>query len=209
MSRVLALCILLASLWIAAPALAVTLAWDAVTTNAEGQPLSGEVRYTVYQGPAGGSYDTQLEAGTALEVMISGLVPGQTYDFAVTAYYTADPTLESGFSNEVSWTEPVTPPPPPPPPPPAPPQIHIVSPSGPAVARRSTVLIAVVQDAGGPLTHVEVSVNEAVLCMDGTSPYGCAWAVPAPPRRTYRLQAKATDTAGQVGMSPIVAVTAE
>ncbi len=73
----------------------VTLEWDANT-----EPSLGG--YKLYYGPSG-SYGTTVDVGNITTFTVSGLVPGSTYYFAVTAYNTTR-TIESGFSNQVSTT---------------------------------------------------------------------------------------------------------
>lgn len=98
-SRYLSPLFLVASLWCAAPAWAqsVTLEWDANTET----DLAG---YKVYFGTASRTYGTPITLGKVTTYTVTGLTPGVTYYFAVTAYNTAG--LESGFSNEVSATIP-------------------------------------------------------------------------------------------------------
>src|SRR5690242_11423829 len=83
-------------------AASVTLAWDAVPSTA----LSG---YIVHVGPAAGNYTSTIDAGNTTTRVVSNLVEGSTYYFAVTAYDASH--TESGLSNEVSTTIPVTTPP--------------------------------------------------------------------------------------------------
>ncbi len=80
----------------------VTLAWD---PNTEAD-LAG---YRLYYGTASGNYPTSVDVGKATLYKILGLFEGQTYYFAVTAYNTAG--VQSGYSNEVSYTVPTTTPP--------------------------------------------------------------------------------------------------
>ena len=75
----------------------VDLTWDA---NAE-PDLAG---YRVYYGTASRNYSETVDLGRATTCSISGLAATTTYYFAVTAYDTEG--LESGFSNEVSYTVP-------------------------------------------------------------------------------------------------------
>jgi hypothetical protein len=91
--------LILASLWLAAPARAqsVTLEWDANTES----DLAG---YKVYFGTASRTYGAPITLGKVTTYTVTGLTPGTTYYFAVTAYNTAG--LESGYSNEVSATIP-------------------------------------------------------------------------------------------------------
>src|SRR5262249_5592918 len=76
-----------------AAAQGVTLAWDPVT-NAAG--------YRLYSGTTSHVYTQQIDVGNATSALVSNLIDGQIYFFAVTAY---DATgVESNFSSEVSYT---------------------------------------------------------------------------------------------------------
>lgn len=79
----------------------VTLAWNpSVSTDVAG--------YKIYHGTASHVYSSvQPVPGDATSVTLSGLVPGMTYYFAATAVDILG--NESGFSNEASYTMPVTP----------------------------------------------------------------------------------------------------
>ena len=70
----------------------VSLAWDA---NVE-TDLAG---YKVYWGTASRTYGTPVTIGLITTYTVTGLPPGHTYYFAVTAFN--DSGLESGYSNEV------------------------------------------------------------------------------------------------------------
>src|SRR5712691_6950538 len=80
-----------------APALSsaaqVTLAWDANTDP----DLAG---YKLYYGTSSRSYQSSVDVGNVTSYTLSGLLEGQTYYFAATAYNLS--LNESGFSNEVS-----------------------------------------------------------------------------------------------------------
>jgi hypothetical protein len=73
----------------------VTFGWDASSDPS----VAG---YRVYQGTTSGDYTSVVDAGTANQKTLSGLVAGTTYFFAVTSY-TAN-GLESLASNEISYT---------------------------------------------------------------------------------------------------------
>ncbi len=77
-----------------------TLAWDP-------SPDLDVAGYFFYWGTASGQYTTRTNVGNATTNTISGLVAGVTYFFAVTAYSSTD-GLESPFSDEISYTPPVT-----------------------------------------------------------------------------------------------------
>jgi chitinase len=177
-------------------AAAVTLRWD---------PSAGADGYRLYYGERSQAYDTTLEIGSPTQAAVGGLAPGHTYFFAVTAYNTAG---ESDYSNEVSAVIPE--PPPPPPVDTTPPSAAITSPAdGTTVPRRGTVTVDVSASDDVGVTQVRVLVNGQQLCVDAQAPYRCTWNVPAPPGRTYRLQAEAFDAAGHQGQSVVVTVTAQ
>ena len=71
------------------------LAWNA---NAE-PDLAG---YKVYYGTGSRTYGTPINVGKVTTYTLTGLIAGQTYYIAVTAFDTAVPSNDSGYSNEVS-----------------------------------------------------------------------------------------------------------
>jgi len=75
----------------------VTLAWNRCTNAV----VAG---YNVYYGEAGGTYTDTINAGTATNATITGLIPGTTYNIAATTY--AASGVESPFSSEVSYKVP-------------------------------------------------------------------------------------------------------
>jgi len=76
----------------------VTLAW-----NANSDPtVTG---YNIYYGGASGVYTNEVPAGTATNITITGLIPGDTYYFVATTVNLAG--MESSFSGEVSYQVPV------------------------------------------------------------------------------------------------------
>lgn len=78
----------------------VTLAWDA-------SPSGDEVAsYNIHYGFNSGTYTMTTNAGNNLQLTIDNLLYGQTYYFAATAVGTNQ--LESDFSNEISYTVPMT-----------------------------------------------------------------------------------------------------
>jgi hypothetical protein len=80
--------------------------------------------------------------------------------------------------------------------------------SGTSVSRRSTVNITVTASDNVGVARVEIYVNGGLLCSVAASPYSCAWHVSAAGGKTYFLQAKAYDAAGNTGGSKVVSVTA-
>jgi PKD repeat protein len=85
----------------ASPALAgsITLAWDP-------PPGFSPAGYVVYYGTAAGNYPTRIDVGNARTYTVSGLVEGATYHFVTTDYDASH--AESGYSNDVSATVPVS-----------------------------------------------------------------------------------------------------
>ncbi len=62
--------------------------------------VGGAAGYKLYYGTSSGKYDNFLNVGNATSRIISGLTNGQTYYFAVTAFYNTG--AESAYSNELS-----------------------------------------------------------------------------------------------------------
>ena len=75
----------------------VTLGWDANTDPS----IAG---YKIYYGESSGSYQVVTDAGMNTVYTISNLQSRSTYYFAATAYNTSG--IESGYSNEVSYSTP-------------------------------------------------------------------------------------------------------
>ncbi len=73
----------------------VTLEWDANTES----DLDG---YKIYTGLSTGTYDSTVDVGNVTTYTVLNLTAGTTYYFVATAYDTSG--LESGYSNEVSYT---------------------------------------------------------------------------------------------------------
>ena len=94
-----ALLVVLCSLAEAHASQSVSLAWD----RSADPSVSG---YRLHCGTHPGIYTQTIEIGNATTTLISNLVEGATYFFAVTAYRTA--SLESSLSNEVSYRVPVS-----------------------------------------------------------------------------------------------------
>lgn len=85
-----------------------------------------------------------------------------------------------------------------------PPAVVVTYPTnGATVPKNSTVTItANASDVSG-IGKVEFYVNNSLKCTDTASAYSCNWFVPAKPRVSYNLQAKAYDTAGNISTSSI------
>lgn len=76
------------------------LAWDAVTTNADGSQCNDLGGYKIYYGTTSGHYGTPIDVGNVTTYDLTGLTSGQRYYIIATAYNVSD--SESGYSNEVS-----------------------------------------------------------------------------------------------------------
>lgn len=87
---------------------AVTLSWDAPTTNADGTPLADLSGYKVYDGSTSGQYTMTTDVGNVTTATLEGY-PAGTYYFTVVAYDASG--NESDYSNEVIATLPLDPPP--------------------------------------------------------------------------------------------------
>ena len=78
-----------------------------------------------------------------------------------------------------------------------PPTVSINSPAnGSIVARKANVTITASASDNVGVARVEFLVNGALQCTDTTAAYSCVWRVPAAPNKTYQLQARAFDAAG-------------
>jgi hypothetical protein len=85
-----------------------------------------------------------------------------------------------------------------------PPSVSIVSPlNGSIVAKKSNVTIAATASDNVGVARVEFLVNGALQCSDVSAPYSCNWKVPNPPNRTYQIQARAFDGAGNSATAAI------
>ena len=76
----------------------VTLAWNRST-----DPIVAG--YNIHYGGTSGTYTNMVNAGSATNATISGLIPGTTYYFAAQTYSSLG--VESLFSSEVSYTVPI------------------------------------------------------------------------------------------------------
>ena len=77
------------------------------------------------------------------------------------------------------------------------PTVAITNPANNAiVARKSNVTITATASDNVGVTRVDFFVNGTLQCSDMTAPYSCGWRVPNPMNRTYQIQARAFDAAG-------------
>ena len=88
------------------------------------------------------------------------------------------------------------------------PTVSITSPAnGATVIRKSTVTINATASDNVGVTRVDFLVNGAVQCTDTGAPYSCSWRVPNPMGKTYQLQARAFDAAGNSATATVSVTT--
>lgn len=84
-----------------------------------------------------------------------------------------------------------------------PPTVSITSPDdGALVTRKTTVTITATATDNG-VARVEFLVNGSLQCTDTSAPYSCNWRVPSAPNKTFTLQARAFDQAGNSASAAI------
>jgi hypothetical protein len=71
------------------------------------------------------------------------------------------------------------------------------------VARKATITITATASDNVGVTRVEFLVNGSLQCTDTSAPYSCNWKVPNQANKTFQLQARAFDQAGNVGSASI------
>lgn len=77
------------------------------------------------------------------------------------------------------------------------PTVAITNPANNAtVPRKSNVTITATASDNVGVARVDFLVNGSLQCSDTTAPYSCGWRVPNPPNKTYQIQARAFDAAG-------------
>jgi len=192
-----------------------------------GIPLSSII--PVYQTFGGGDYTDDLGGQYALPTatqlrQILGrwgeLVPNPVFDYAYSwGSQNSDTALESApdlqavmaAHNALSGSAPPLPPPPPPVKPPLDtkaPAVTLVRPANKmTVPTRAKVSIAASASDNVGVVKVEFYVNGALYCTDKTAPYTCELTTARRSGRTYRIQAKAYDAAGNAAVSNLVTVT--
>jgi hypothetical protein len=91
-----------------------------------------------------------------------------------------------------------------------PPTVSITQPlNGALVTRRSVVTITANASDNVGVTKVEFYISGTLLGTTNTAPYSIDWQVPAAKNKTYSIQTKAYDAAGNTSTSNIVTVTAQ
>jgi chitinase len=83
--------------------------------------------------------------------------------------------------------------------------VNITSPvHGATVPKGQTVTISASASDNVGVRRVEFYVNGALACpADLAAPYSCAWRVPSAAKRSYTLESRAYDAAGNVGRKSI------
>ena len=84
------------------------------------------------------------------------------------------------------------------------PLVSIANPAdGTTVARKSNVTLTANASDNVGVTRVEFYVNGNLQCTDTAAAYTCNWKVPNPPNRTYSIQARAFDQAGNLATATV------
>lgn len=85
-----------------------------------------------------------------------------------------------------------------------PPTVSIDSPAGgSSVARKANITITASAGDNVGVARVEFLINGNLQCTDTGAPYSCNWRVPAPPNKSYQIQARAFDQAGNSATTAI------
>src|SRR5215813_3859584 len=180
----------------------VNLMWDPPKQYTDGSPVDPTTDiggYILYYGTESQHYTVSVDVGQVRTKTIAGLLDTTPYYFVVTAYDTM--RTESGFSSPELVVRP-----------PAsgdttPPTVSITAPgNNTSVTKKSTVTLSATASDNVGVTTVAFLVNGTLTCSATTSPYTCAWKVPATPNRTYQLQAKAYDAQANIGTSSTITV---
>jgi glucose/arabinose dehydrogenase len=84
------------------------------------------------------------------------------------------------------------------------PTVSITNPANNSIVpRKATVTITATASDNVGVTRVEFLVNGALQCTDTSAPYSCNWRVPGAANKTYQLQARAFDQAGNSGAASV------
>ena len=170
-------------------AVTVALSWDA---NTESTLAGYKVYYQAdssappFQGTGAAEGAAPVNVYNQTTATISGLDPGRTYYFAITAYDTAG--IESSYSNIVTVPES------------SPPSVTLSSPANNSTVSGKVSVVASASDNVG-VARVEYYVNGVLKATDTSSPYVYLWDTTALATGNYTLLAKAFDAAGNSGQS--------
>ena len=89
-----------------------------------------------------------------------------------------------------------------------PPTVSITNPANNAIVpRKANVTITATANDNVGVTRVDFLVNGALQCTDTTAPYSCSWRTPAAPNKTFQLQARAFDQAGNSAAATVTVRT--
>jgi len=125
----------------------------------------------------------------------SGLVPGSSHTLKATAIDNAGNSNSASVSVTIFF---------------APLAVTLTAPAnGSSVTRKSNVNLTANTTGSYPVARVDFLVNNVVVCSDTSSPYSCAWKVPAAIGKTYQIQAKAYDSNGATAPSTVATVNAK
>jgi len=170
-------------------AASVQLQWD---PNTEADLAGYKVYYAVDNSTLTSSIPVDVHNQPV--VTVSGLDPGASYSFAVTAYNSAG--LESTFSNIVTIAEQ------------SPPTVVITAPSNNStVSDTVSVNVSTADNVG--VTRVEYYANNVLLGTVVSTPYSFSWDTSTVVAGTYTLTAKAYDFAVNVSQSSHVVTVAK
>jgi hypothetical protein len=87
------------------------------------------------------------------------------------------------------------------------PTTAITSPvNGATVTKGKVTTISASASDNVGVSSVKFYVNNKLTCTSYSAPYTCTWTVPNAPKKTYSLQSKAYDAAGNIGASALVSV---
>src|SRR5437870_2842846 len=166
----------------------ITLAWDPNTEP----DLAG---YTLYYGTSSRSYQFSVYVGNRTSYSLAGLLEGQIYYFAVTAYNLSG--IESGFSNEVSKAiADVTPP-----------TVSMTAPAA-GVTIAGTVTVSANASDNVGVAGVQFRLDGVNLGAEVTAaPYTLSWTTTTTTNGAHALTSVARDAAGNTATSAGVSVT--
>ena len=169
----------------------VSLAWNAVSSP-------NVASYNLYYGGASQTYTNVVSAGSATNFAVNGLTRGATYYFAATSVDSVG--MESVYSQEISYTVPLTNTT-------TPPAIALAAPAdGASYAAPANInLQANVTTNGHTINQVQFFNGSTLLGTDTSAPYTLAWNNVA--AGTYSLTAQVTYDGSSTIASTTVTVT--
>lgn len=173
----------------------VTLQWDPGTdTSITGYKINYNVDSvtTPFSGTGAAQGASPYDASMVTTATLTGLDPGKSYYFAVTAYNASG--AESPYSNIVNVSEA------------SPPTVSITAPAANTTISGTVSVTASATDNVG-VTKVEYYLNGVLKSTDTSTPYVYSLDTAVLASGTYTLMAKAYDAAGNVGQSSNVSVT--